>query len=330
MKRRIITALLVLTCMTAAVAASVFGVYADDEQFALTISVSSPEDLSEGERVNVVISVGNIAPSEGLLGLSFTLDYDKKALTPVVVAANPDQTTVYDEFIVKSPTYIMTAGDKDLEVPAYENISRCYTDEGKYTLMYIDMMSYPGQKTGTTVDPTLKKDGDLVLSIPFTIKDKTYYMQSGGLVKAYDIFGTTAGENMHTVYGKASVTVSGLPQTSEEAASSEPGEETTVSQSEETQGTEPVEETTMSQSEETQGTEPGEQTTASQPEETQGTEPAEDVSEPVSSDKTKTGEPGDDTSNMPVLLMVIAAAALVITVLIVVFVNKKGNKNEKK
>lgn len=132
------------------------------------LEVSAPATAKAGDVIDVVISTKNIKSENGLMAVSFTLEYDTSKVTPNEVAPDPEKPEFYDKLMTKSPMYTMSFADAEQEVSMYENISRNY--DGYYEFSFLDKISYPMQKEGTEADARLKNDGDLVITVPFTVK----------------------------------------------------------------------------------------------------------------------------------------------------------------
>jgi hypothetical protein len=73
------------------------------------------------------------------------------------------------DLLTVCPKYIMSVAGMDVEANAWENMSRNYDDH--YDFVFTDLVGYPMQKSGTTVDSIVNSADEFVLTVPFTVKD---------------------------------------------------------------------------------------------------------------------------------------------------------------
>ena len=143
-------------------------------EFDFEIELSVDTIPKAGDTVNVICNIKNIKAENGLMAVSFQLDYNIMKVKPAVISSNPEDCTPYDAFIIKSPQYIMDVNGQEISASCYENISRCYYEgcfQTYYEFKFLDKITYPMIKKGTAPDPVIRNDGDFVLSIPFIVND---------------------------------------------------------------------------------------------------------------------------------------------------------------
>ena len=174
----------------------------DDQGFIIDIYTSG--NAGPGETVNVICSVKDITAKNGLIAISFTLDYNCAKVRPAVVSEKPGDSSPYDEFIIRSPQYIMDLDGTEISASCYENNSICYSDgcfRNYYDFVFYDKETYPMKKDGTDPDPVIRKDGDFVLSIPFIVLD---YVPAGEVI--FTLTSATGTDAGNDVEGPSTVT----------------------------------------------------------------------------------------------------------------------------
>ncbi len=186
--RRILSLVLAFAICFSTLFLSKVNVFADSSETFL-LEISAPETALAGDTIDVVITIKDI--EQELYGVEFILEYDETKLSPVYTNHGADM----DVFMTVVPMYIMSVNGIEIETKAFEQICTCDTKNGRYTCRFLDLIAYPMEKPGQ-IHNSLINDGDLVVTIPFVVKDTVSY---GDTLDFHMVDGSVKGTFKKTV-----------------------------------------------------------------------------------------------------------------------------------
>ena len=170
---------------------------------AFNLDIEVPSTVTVGGQLDVVVTIKNIKTE--LDALEFYLDFDQSKLTPVITETG----TAMDELLTVVPQYTFKVGTTEVLTSRYEQACKLDATNGIYECRFMDLMQYTNAKPGETYQGLIN-DGDLVITIPFMLKDAATagtdlsFSMVPGSVK-----GTTRGD-LVGVLGNADTAVSSV------------------------------------------------------------------------------------------------------------------------
>jgi len=266
-----------------------------------TLDIEAPATANKGETINVVITVKNI--KQELDAVEFYLTFDPTKVAGVITESG----TKMDAFMTTTPQYTMQIGAIELQNTRYEQITRYDAVAGVYECKFLDQLQYTQPKEGEEYKGLIN-DGDLVITIPFTVLDT---VADGDALVFGTVDGTVKGTTRATVtsvegFADTATTYIGFvpsePESSDDTTSEPSTDDTTSEPSTDDTTSEPsTDDTTSEPSTDDTTSEPSTDDTTSEPSTDDTTsEPSTDdtTSEPSTDDTTS--EPStDDTTSEP-------------------------------
>jgi hypothetical protein len=152
------------------------------------MEITAPETAKPGEVINLVATIKNIQTE--LDAVEFTLDFDQTKAQGVITKTGVEM----DAFMTVKPMYIFSYAGIQTQVSRYEQICTYNANDGLYSCKFMDLLHYPNAKPNQTFRG-LRYDGDLVITIPFKVRDNAaegsemvFYMLDGS------VKGTSTGD----------------------------------------------------------------------------------------------------------------------------------------
>ena len=156
--------LILLVVISLVCGAGTFAYAANDNQYAFSLDMAVQVNPEDETVLDVVVTIKDI--TRELDAVEFELYFDKNIVAGVITESGEQM----DAFITRAPMYDFQVAGVEVPVLRYEQICTYSQQKGRYMCRFIDKVSYPGARPGQTYWG-LKKDGELVITIPFRLLD---------------------------------------------------------------------------------------------------------------------------------------------------------------